>query len=74
MWRIAGVPHTVTRVFANGPGEWLRWLLAMAIGAGVIYGTFNTRLTAFEQQIESLAQDVRELRLELFRRGGGSRP
>ena len=53
-------------LFDNGKAEWARWLLAMAMGAGIVYGTVYARLDGLKDEIAVLRDDVREVRGLLY--------
>lgn len=58
----------------SNSSDWLRWVIAMAIGSAVVYGTTTARLDNLERSMDvhvsAIQQDIRELRAALFRRGG----
>lgn len=61
----------------NGAADWLRWAIAMSIGAAVTYGSMTMRIEHLEREqarqdsavagaLADLRDDVRELRSVLY--------
>jgi len=64
-------------LFDNGKAQWVRWLVAMAIGAGVTYASTQSRLAVLENRMTShesimaslagdMREDMRELRTAIY--------
>ena len=69
-------------LFENGAAEWLRWVLAILFGAGIVYGGLHAKIESLDQKLddvrdnaqslnEEVRQDLRELR-SLHYTGSGS--
>lgn len=60
-------------LFENGHSEWVRWTIAMAIGAAVVWAGINTRLATIETQVNAInatmSQMQADLRQVIFSRG-----
>jgi hypothetical protein len=52
-------------LFENGHGEWVRWTVAMAIGAAVVWASINTRLATVETQVGAINHTLEQMQADL---------
>lgn len=74
-----GESGRVFGLFQNGKAEWIRWMVAMAIGASVNYGVTQSRIAVLESRmnsnesaliraIDGLTQEIRDVRAAVYGR------